>query len=637
MLNINDVLDNRYRLINKIGSGGGGTVFKAYDMRLEKPVAIKRVKLDIIDKVDVRREKDILKNIKHKNLPVVIDFVEMGDEIYTVMDFITGDNMKNLHDNGAVYTEKQICGYMLQLCDAVDYLHTRRPPIIHSDIKPANIMITEDDNLCLIDFNISGSGAGGKVEAQGGTRGFGAPEQFRKTIAAPEKVEDFHEETRFLEPTGASVKNTAFVDVKTDIYGAGATMFYLITGSVPKDGAVNVDTFDFSLMVRRVIKKATSPDPEKRYENIGQMKADIEKAQRTAKTVPIKQAAGMAYMVSTFFGKNGTPAQAPAARSSKTGINQSQHSGQTGVRPAQTAARSEAPAPSAPKPVQSSPAHAKAAAPKDNKIIGILVAVSIICLVVAIVVITNARKNSDVTDISADTTTTAENTDTEKGSDVDEETDAADLEAEEDEPAPEWTGSDESSSGEAEQKVVPSFVGKSVENAQALAYEAGITCRFEYKASDKAKVEPGYIYDQSIKEGRPIEDGMEITVYVNEDKAPAETAPPAETAVTEKKTTAEETKATKAATKPAQTTAKKAETTKKAAVTTTAAPTVTTAAPETKAETKKTTAKTEKKKKTTTKAETKKKKTTAATQAETAAAFTFAADDDDDMDGPIER
>lgn len=173
MENENINLGDTYEIVRQIGSGGGGTVYLAYHNRLQKNVVIKKVRDGV--KLDYRMETDILKNLHHEYLPQVFDFIQNETGIYTVMDFIPGKSLGDLIKEGRTFTPNQVYKYACQLCDAVDYLHTRKIPVIHGDIKPDNIMLTPDDNICLIDFNISGFSD--NLNLAGFTRGYAAPEQ----------------------------------------------------------------------------------------------------------------------------------------------------------------------------------------------------------------------------------------------------------------------------------------------------------------------------------------------------------------------------------------------------------------------------------------------------------------------------
>lgn len=147
-----DILNQTYQIVEKIGEGGNGIVFLAKHLRLQKKVVIKKVKNESAVKHNLRKEADILKNLHHQYLPQVYDFFDEGNDIYTVIDFIPGRDMEYYVERGMKFHEKQILTWLRQLAEALEYLHSQNPPIIHSDIKPSNIMIRPDGDICLIDF-----------------------------------------------------------------------------------------------------------------------------------------------------------------------------------------------------------------------------------------------------------------------------------------------------------------------------------------------------------------------------------------------------------------------------------------------------------------------------------------------------
>lgn len=176
------VLGGTYEIIGEIGSGGGGVIFLAKHLRLQTDVVVKKIKDDVLGRVESRKEADILKNLKHPHLPRVYDFIETESGVYTVMDYIRGENLEDAVKKHGKFSQKQVKKWAEQLGESLDYLHRQQPPIIHSDIKPANIMLTEEGDVCLIDFNISLAMGESMESAVGISAGFSPPEQYRDPV-----------------------------------------------------------------------------------------------------------------------------------------------------------------------------------------------------------------------------------------------------------------------------------------------------------------------------------------------------------------------------------------------------------------------------------------------------------------------
>lgn len=172
------ILNDTYEIVGEIGAGGGGVVYQARHLRLDTPVVVKRIRDEIKGKVNIRQEADVLKRLKHPYLPRVYDFIERDDGIYTVMDYISGVSLDQMLKAKKKYDPKQLSKWAEQLGEALAYLHSQNPPIIHSDIKPANIIITPEENVCLIDFNISMALDGENFVPLGISVGYSAPEQY---------------------------------------------------------------------------------------------------------------------------------------------------------------------------------------------------------------------------------------------------------------------------------------------------------------------------------------------------------------------------------------------------------------------------------------------------------------------------
>ena len=211
----NEIFAGMYQILREIGRGGAGIVYLAYHLRPEKYVVVKRIRTRYGSEATMRAEADILKDLHHPCLPQVYDYFCDAGEVFTVMDYIEGMDLSKLIEQGVRLPEKQLLNWARQLAEVLDYLHTRRHPIIHSDIKPSNIILRPDGSMCLIDFNVS-LVANVDREIKGFSEQYASPEQIYLADALR---------------SGRAVNGT--VDAGTDIYSLGATFYTLITGRVP--------------------------------------------------------------------------------------------------------------------------------------------------------------------------------------------------------------------------------------------------------------------------------------------------------------------------------------------------------------------------------------------------------------------
>lgn len=203
--------NNRYRIVKLIGQGGFGAVYRAWDTVLNQPAALKE-NLDTSQEAQrqFEREAQMMAGLRHPNLPRVIDhFFLPGQGQYLVMDFVEGHSLAALLDaQGRPFTEAEALPWLEQVCAALDYLHTRQPPIVHRDIKPENIIITPEGQAMLVDFGLSkiyDVKLATTVGARAVTPGYSPPEQY-----------------------GAGK-----TDGRTDIYALGATLYRILTGQEP--------------------------------------------------------------------------------------------------------------------------------------------------------------------------------------------------------------------------------------------------------------------------------------------------------------------------------------------------------------------------------------------------------------------
>ena len=257
---------NTYEVIAQIGMGNSGIVYKARHRNLDKFVVLKKIKANAINIADNRAEADVLKNLKHAYLPQVMDFVEDNGDIYTVMEFISGNSFKQYLDAGTAFPEKSEIVWMKQVAATLCYLHNQKPPFIHSDLKPGNIMLTNSGNVCLIDFNISFS-LGGNGFVNGYTKNYASPEQIRAW------------KYNQTQPNPSLRKK---IDKRSDIYSMGATFYHIVTGSkpMPDDNGYVQDIREkkpeMNQLFGAVIMKCLEPDLKKRYQRAEDVLYDLQ-------------------------------------------------------------------------------------------------------------------------------------------------------------------------------------------------------------------------------------------------------------------------------------------------------------------------------------------------------------------------
>ena len=140
---VNSIINDTYRVICPIGNGGTGIIYLAEHLHLRKKVVLKKIKNNLKSSSAVRQEADILKYLHHMYLPQVYDFIELGGSVFTVIDYIEGSDLDKYLSTGTPVSEERLIKWMIQMCDALSYLHSCKPMILHNDIKPANIIINK--------------------------------------------------------------------------------------------------------------------------------------------------------------------------------------------------------------------------------------------------------------------------------------------------------------------------------------------------------------------------------------------------------------------------------------------------------------------------------------------------------------
>ncbi len=154
MLSPETILQGRYRIIRQLGQGGMGAVYEALDQRLDTTVALKET-LFAEERLrkQFEREARLLARLHHQALPRVSDHFSEGDGQFLVMQYVAGDDLSAmLAERNGPFPQQEVLRWADQLCDALDYLHTQDPEIIHRDIKPQNLKLTARGQIVLLDF-----------------------------------------------------------------------------------------------------------------------------------------------------------------------------------------------------------------------------------------------------------------------------------------------------------------------------------------------------------------------------------------------------------------------------------------------------------------------------------------------------
>ncbi len=319
------LLRDRYRILAELGSGGFGAVYKAEDTQVpHRTVAIKQINIgklsaqEAIEATDTfNREVDVLSHLRHPRLPRIYDHFAITEHWHLVTDFIEGETLasyieriarENTRAKDARLPLSEVLDMGLQLCDVLEYLHSRQPPVIFRDLKPSNIIRTPRGALYLIDFGTARYFTPGKAKdtIPFGSPGYAAPEQYGKAQTTPQ----------------------------ADIYSLGAVLHELLSGIDPAE-----TPFQFTPLrayggegwseLEELLMRMVAMDVDKRPASVAEVKTALQQIARNGKT-------------SSYTGRIWTPdlaTSSPTQQSSFAGGQQQQQQQVTATPSAQTHTR----------------------------------------------------------------------------------------------------------------------------------------------------------------------------------------------------------------------------------------------------------------------------------------------------------
>lgn len=268
-IQIGTIIDGKYQVIGKLGRGVFCEVYLAENTKTKKKWAVKVIDISQENYAqfykNLSNELGLLYKLQHPYLPSIADVIQDNNNMLVIMDYIEGITLGQLIMKEGAQSEEKVIEWAKKICDALGYLHSRSPQIIHNDIYPGNIILKPNGDIAIIDFGtaIEHSTKKESDTVLLGTRVFAAPEIYK-----------------------------GIVDVRTDIYSFGMVLFALVSGKNSiqffSGGSIRRIAPHISRGLEYIIRKCIEMNPIDRYQSVSAIVKDLENIDKLTKKLGLK-------------------------------------------------------------------------------------------------------------------------------------------------------------------------------------------------------------------------------------------------------------------------------------------------------------------------------------------------------------